>query len=354
MLTSAIAFVAVLSVLVLVHEVGHFVMARRAGVVVEEFGFGYPPRLVTLGVRNGVEYTLNAIPMGGFVRLRGEEDPSETGSLASKSARVRVGILLAGPIMNLLLAVVLFTAAFMLGERVLIGKVMVQSVVPGSPAEQAGLRQGDIILAVEGRQVGDPMELVSVTSDFRGREISVSLLRGDEQLAVHLTPRADPPPGEGAMGIAIGMQEGYEVRTVRHPLWKAIPLAMREVWNAAGSIFSFLVGVVRGIVSPKEISGPIGIFQMSGAVARTGIVNLVYFTAFLSVNLCVVNLLPLPALDGGRIAIVLSEKLRGGRRMTPEHEGFFHFVGMVLILAFTLVISYYDILRIFRGAGPFP
>jgi len=354
MLISAVAFIVVFGVLVLAHEVGHFVMARRAGVVVEEFGFGFPPRLKTLCVRGGVEYTLNAIPLGGFVRMLGEDDPNKPGSFASKSAGARLGILLAGPAMSLALAVVLFTCTMMLGEQVVTGNVIVVSVAPNAPAERAGVRPGDIVLAIEGHEIDNPMDLVAQARLLREQEISLSVLRDDERLTFHLTPRADAPEDEGAMGVAISMEEGYEVRTVRYPLWEAFPRAMREVWTAAGSVFEFLSGIVRGSVSAKEISGPVGILHMSGAVARTGIVNLMYFAAFLSVNFCIVNLFPLPALDGGRIVFILLELLRGGKRIASYQQGFVHFVGMLLILAFTLVISYFDIARILTGATPLP
>lgn len=351
---SAVAFVVVFSAVVLVHELGHFWMARRGGIVVQEFGLGYPPRLKTMAVRNGVEYTLNAIPVGGFVRLLGEEDPSHPGSFASKTAWVRLRTLLAGPVMNLFLAVLLFACAFMIGEQVVVGRVVVYSVAPNSPAEQAGIHAGDVILALEGRQIENVVELVQLAHAFRGREISVSVLRGEEQLLLRLTPRVQPPEGEGAMGVTIGMQEGFRVETVRHSPWKAAWLGVREVWATIVLTVMGFVQMFQGAISPKELTGPVGIFQISGIVAQTGVVNLMRFTGFLSVNLCILNLLPIPGLDGGRIALILLEKLRGGKRMAPQQESLIHFLGLMLIMAFMLMVSYFDILRLSSGGNPLP
>jgi len=354
MLLSAIAFIFVFGLVVLVHEWGHFVLARRAGIVVQEFGFGYPPRLKTLAVRDGVKYTLNAIPLGGFVRMLGEDNPSEPGSFASKSAWERIRTVLAGPAMNLVLAALLFSCTFMIGEQIAVGKVVVQSVVSGSPAEKAGMRVGDVIVAIEDQEVGNTVELAQRTYTFQGQEISLSLLRGSEHLVIRLTPRAAPPPGEGAMGIVIAMQEGYELKTIRHPIWEAILLGIREVWMALVLVISGFIRMFRIGIKPEDIAGPVGLFQISGAVARTSVANLMHFTAFLSLNLFIINLLPLPPLDGGRIAFILLEKLRGGRRIAPQQQGLVHFVGLLLILAFMLIVSYFDILRIFSGTSPLP
>jgi regulator of sigma E protease len=353
MLLSAIAFVIVFGLVVLVHEWGHFVMARRAGIVVKEFGFGYPPRLKTLAVRDGVKYTLNAIPVGGFVRMLGEEDPSEPGSFASKSASVRIGTLLAGSGMNLVLAAALFAAVFLIGEQVAVGRVVVESVAPHSPAEQAGVLPGDIVTVLEGREIRNPGELVERTLAVQGREVSVSLLRDGRQIVVRLTPRLQPPPGEGAMGVTIAMQQGYEVKTVRYPIWEAVYLGVREVWMTFVLMITGFARMFRVGISPGDITGPVGIFQISGAIAQTGLTNLMRFTGFLSLNLLILNLLPLPALDGGRIAFVVLEKMRGGRRVAPQQEGLVHFVGLLVLLALTVVISYFDILRIL-GGSPFP
>lgn len=354
MLLSAIAFVVVFGLIVLVHECGHFVMAKRAGIVVEEFGIGYPPRLKTLAVRDGTKYTLNAIPLGGFVRMLGEEDPSEPGSFASKSAWVRIRTVLAGPVMNLVLAATLFACTLMIGEQVVVGSVVVRAVAPNSPAEQAGVEQGDIVVALEGQETDNVLEFVERTRAFRGREIALSLMRGDERLTVRLTPRVEPPAEEGAMGVTISMQEGYELKTIRHPIWEAIPLGVRKVWTWIALIISGFINIFRVGVRSGDLTGPVGIFQMTGIVARTGVVNLMHFTAVLSINLFVINLLPLPALDGGRIAFILLEKLRGGKRIAPQREGFVHFVGLLLILAFMVAISYFDILRILGGTSPLP
>ncbi|MBM4430061.1 MAG: RIP metalloprotease RseP [Chloroflexi bacterium] len=354
MLLSALAFIFVFGLVVLVHELGHFVMAKLGKITVLEVGLGYPPRLKTLAVRNNIEYTLNAIPLGGFVRMLGEEDPTDPGSFASKSARVRIGTLLAGSVMNVLLAVVLFSGLYVLGEQVPVGRVSIESVAPGSPAEQAGLQAGDVILSLEGQEVRNTLELVQRTRDLLGQQISMSVLRGNEELLVRLTPRKEPPEGEGAMGVSISMPEGYEIETIHHPIWEAIPLGLRETGATLVAMIGGFARLFRGHVPASEIAGPVGIFQITSEVARTGWANLLSFTAFLSLNLSILNLLPVPALDGGRIAFVLLEKVRGGRRMAPQHEGLVNLIGLLLLLAFVAFVSYFDILRLFSGQTLLP
>jgi len=349
MLLTLFAFLAVFGAVVLVHEIGHFLSARQGGITVQEFGFGYPPRVKTLAVRDGVEYTLNAIPLGGFVRMLGEEDPTAPGSFASKSAWVRIRTLAAGPVMNVLLAVVLFAAAAVMGEQVAVGRVEVIDVVAGSPAAIAGIQAGDLITAIDGQGVRNPDELVERTREVLGREVSLSLLRGSEPLTVRLTPRANPPSGEGAMGVQIGLQEGWATEIVRHPIGEAAWLGLQDAWAALALTVTGFIQLFRGTVSVTEMTGPVGIFQVSGIVARTGIVNLMRLTAFISVNLSLVNLLPLPALDGGRIAFILLEKLRGGKRVAPQQESLVHLIGLLALVGLMFVISYFDILRILSG-----
>jgi regulator of sigma E protease len=349
MLLSAVAFVFVFGLVVLVHEAGHFWFARKAGITVLEFGFGYPPRIKTLAVRDGVEYTLNAIPLGGFTRMLGEEDPTAPGSFASKSAWARTRTLLAGPAMNLVLAVVLFVGTAAMGEQIPVGRVIVTSVAAGSPAEDAGIQAGDLITAIEGQTVRNTDDLYERTQALRGQEISLSLLRGSEPLTVRLTPRAQPPAGEGAMGIQMAMQEGWTVETVRQPIWKAPWLGIKETWSALTLIVSGFVQLFRGTVSPREMTGPVGIFQISGIVARTGLANLLRLTAFISINLALFNLFPLPGLDGGRIAFIVLEKLRGGKRVAPQQEGLVHLIGLLALVGLMLFISYFDITRLLSG-----
>jgi regulator of sigma E protease len=354
MLLSLIVFVFVFSLVVLVHELGHYVLARRSGIKVLEFGIGYPPRIKTLAVRDGVEYTLNATPIGGFVRMLGEEDPSDPDSFASKSAAVRVSTLLAGAGMNLVLAAVLFAVVFVIGEQIPVGQVLVDSVAPASPAESAGILPGDVVVAMDGQQVRNSWELAQMAQAMAGREVAVSLTRSEQQLVVRLTPRLRPPTGEGAMGIGISMQEGYQVITERYPVWRAIPLGVREVWVVLVDTIAGFARMFRVGISPGDITGPVGIMQIGGAIAQTGLVNLIRFAAFLSVNLSIINLLPLPALDGGRIAFILLERARGGKRFAPQHEGLVHLLGLLLLLAFTVVISYFDIVRIVSGGSLVP
>jgi regulator of sigma E protease len=354
MLVNLVVFIVVLGIVLLVHELGHFFMARRFGIVVQEFGIGYPPRIKTLAVRNGVEYTLNALPFGAFVRMLGEEDPSAPGSFASKSAAARIATLLAGAVGNLLLSILIFALILMIGEQRIVGSVIIHGVAPNSPAQRADMRVGDVITSFQGESIENITELVERTRLHLDDQVSLGLKRDSEQLTVIVVPRSQPPPGEGAMGISIGMKEGYDIQTVHQPIWRAIPLGIRRAWMTAALTVTGLMDAARSGFSSGDIAGPVGIMELGGAVARTGLVNLLNFVACFSVNLFIVNLLPLPALDGGRIAFILLEMLRGGKRIAPEREGLVHVIGILLFIGLSLVLSYYDIVRILSGRSLLP
>lgn len=342
-----LAFVAVFSLLILAHELGHFLVGRLTKVKIEEFGIGYPPRLFTLMERGGVKYTLNAIPIGGFVRFLGEDEFIQSGGLASQSRLVRGSVFVAGAAMNMILAVFLFGLTTVVGEPVAITAVEVAEAAPGSPAEALGLRVGDIVLAIDGLEVSDSAALQRYTYQRLGKEVSLLLEREGERLTVALTPRPDPPAGQGPMGIVMHtVVKGTEL--VKHSVWEAMPLGFSRTLRAVDVIALSVIYMVRGLIAP-QVAGPIGIAQATAQVAQMGLPFLLQFTAFLSVNLALINLLPFPGLDGGRLAFVILEALRGGRKIDPRKEGLVHLIGMFLLIGLVVIISYFDILRVSGG-----
>jgi len=345
--TTLIYFLIVFSLLVFAHELGHFLVAKWRGVRVEEFGFGYPPRLFTIMEIGGTEITVNAIPLGGFVRFPGENDPTVPDGLASQGWRVRGGVFIAGAVMNMVLATLLFGATALIGEPVPITGVEITGVVPGSPAEAGGMKAGDLILELDGLEITDSLALQRYTYERVGQEASLLLEREGERLEITLTPRLDPPSGEGPMGIAMHTVV-LGTKLVRYEAWRAIPIGVSRTFRALGAIVLSVIYMVRGLISP-EVAGPIGIAQATAQVAQMGLPFLLQFTAFLSVNLALINLLPFPGLDGGRLAFVLLEAVRGGRKVDPEKEGLVHLVGMFILIGLVLVVSYFDILRVSGG-----
>lgn len=345
-LPTIIYFLIVFSLLVFAHELGHFLAAKWRGVKVEEFGFGYPPRLFKIAEVGGTKLTVNVIPFGGFVRLQGENDPTLPGSLASRGWRVRGGVFIAGSVMNMVLAALLFGATALIGEPVAITGVEITEVTPGTPAEAAGVKAGDLILELDGLEITDALALQEHTSNRKGQEVSLLLEREGERLEVTLTPRLNPPSGEGPMGITMHTVV-VGTKLVRYEAWRAIPIGLSRTFRAVGVIVLSVIYMVRGLIAP-EVTGPIGIAQATAQVAQMGLPFLLQFTAFLSVNLALINLLPFPGLDGGRLAFVLLEVLRGGKKVDPEKEGLVHLIGMLILISMVLVVSYFDILR---GSG---
>ncbi|MBI2916701.1 MAG: site-2 protease family protein [Chloroflexi bacterium] len=340
-------FIPIIVVLILAHELGHFVTAKLAHVQVKEFGLGFPPRLVAK--RWGeTEYSLNLVPLGGFVKMAGEEDPDEPRSLSSQPRLVRLLVLSAGSLMNAFLPVLLLTAMFMIPQTVTTGQVSVSTVAPGSPAESAGIRPGDIILQVNGKRVTNTSEVIYQINLRLGAETTMLLRRGRfNQELVTVVPRWNPPKGQGPTGIQVGMVNAYPTRQ-SYPIWQAFPKGVHATWDLMVLTRNQLTSLFIKRSLP-EVTGPIGIAQVTGEVAKVGIGPLLNLAALLSLNLAIINLLPVPMLDGGRVLFLAIEVVRGGRRLSPRREALAHFIGLMAILALVALVSYFDVIRIVRG-----
>ena len=352
MLIAILSAIGVIVVIIIAHELGHFITAKASGVKVEEFGLGLPPRLFSIR-RGETLYSLNAIPLGGFVKMAGEEDPKAERSLASKGIGTRLLVLSAGSLMNALLPLLLFSIAFMIPHDVVIGQVVVEEVAEDSPAAGAGIRPGDTIISINGKEINNTLDLSRYIQLNLGKEITILVEHSDlSQEEAKLIPRWQPPEGEGAVGVAIRTLEPTIV-SQSEPFWKAIPMGVGQTIETLvlfkNGILSLLIGTV-----PLEVTGPVGIAQIAAEVAKAGISPLLEFAAFLSINLAILNILPLPALDGGRIAFVLLEWARRGKRISPKKEGLVHLVGFFLLIGLILAITYQDIIRIISGDSLIP
>ena len=352
MVITIVAFLGILVVIILVHELGHFITAKASGVRVDEFGLGFPPRL--LSVRRGETlYSLNAIPLGGFVKMAGEEDPKVPRSLASKSIGTRLLVLSAGSLMNFLLPLLLFSIAFMIPHNLVMGQVMIKEVAPDSPAARAGIKPGDTVLSVNEQPVNNNGDLYRYIQLNLGKEITILVQHDDLTTEnVQVIPRWKPPKGQGATGIVISTSDPTVIRQ-HYPFWKAIPMGVITCIETFVLFKNAIVSMIIG-VAPVELAGPVGIAQLTGEVAKAGISPLLEFAAFLSINLAIINIFPLPALDGGRIAFVLLEGVRRGKRISPKREGLIHFIGFTMLMAVIVAITYQDIIRIISGESLIP
>jgi regulator of sigma E protease len=411
---TVIIFILILGLLVFVHELGHFLVARRNGVEVEEFGFGFPPRVlgiywnkkgerrVVWGNREiepqtiptqsrelrGKEireakntiYSVNWIPLGGFVKITGEDgEPAcvktsaDDKSLADKSAGkkkgnpksfasktpfVRMKILAAGVAMNLLLAIGIFSLSFYLGVpqlaeevsggRVFNEKIQIVDVGKNTPAEAMGLRMGD---EIAGAVVGDGNiqkfstveEVQNFMKEKEGSQVELMIQRGKEGLKLTGAPRADFPEGEGPLGIGLA-----KTAEVRYPWYQAIWKGVEYTFSLTATFFLFLGNLIWQLIVGRpvgmDVSGPVGIAVLTGQVAQLGFGYLLRFTAMLSVNLAIINILPIPALDGGRILFILIEKIKGSP-VSQKFEQRAHNLGFVLLITLMVFVTVRDFMK---------
>jgi regulator of sigma E protease len=330
-----VQFIGGIAVLIFVHELGHFLAARFFKVDVEEFGIGFPPRLLTLFESKGTRFSLNWIPLGGFVRLKGENDPEVPGGLGAANPWVRLGVIFAGPLTNILVGVVLAVFLFYhMGEPVL-DRVQVQFVSPQSPAQSAGLQNGDIIINFAGQDIQTTDQLHNAIYSHLGEAESMTFQRGNQTKTVTITPRNPASPDEGAIGILMG----YETRPTT---WiKAIPRGISASFEYTKAIFLLPINLFQGSVTPAE-ARPVGYKGMFDIYQQVG--NPLWFFTMITLSLGIFNLFPIPALDGGRILLTLPEIVIR-RRVPPQYENMIHLIGFTVLLLLLIYINLQDFIN---------
>lgn len=335
--------VPVLLLLVGAHELGHFTTAKLFGVRVKEFAIGFPPRIASIA-RGGTEYSINLFPIGGYVRLEGEDgDSTAPDSFAVKPKRQRAIILAAGAAMNLLMAPVLMTCVALVGQPTIAG-VTLQAVQADSPAAAAGLAPGDVIISIDGQRITDDHVLQDELLARGSRPVQLVVWPGGNERqarTLDVTPRAAPAPNQGRLGITFSPR----VVMVQYPLLQAPARGIGQSFDMLGQIAD---GFRQLFFGPQpvldQVGGPIAIAQATGVAAQEGPGPLLTLAAFLSLNLAMVNLLPFPALDGGRLAMLVVEQLRG-RRLNPRIEGMVHLVGFAVLVTLMLIVTAHDVTR---------
>ena len=296
-------------------------------------------------------YSVNWLPLGGFVRLAGENSPDVPRSLAAQGVGPRAIILAAGSLMNAIFPIVAFTLMFMIPQNVTIGQVAVAQVENNSPAQAAGLRPGDVITHAGGREIEHGSDLVRATMLNAGSEMEWTVEREGRTEIVRLVPRVNPPEGQGATGIQISMVNLYQ-ETRYEPPWTAVAHGFTNTWEILRLLQQEISSWISGTRAP-QLSGPVGIAQVTGEVTQQGgLRGWLVLSILFSINLAVLNLLPIPMLDGGRLVFVGLEWVRGGKRVPPEREGLVHLIGFIVLIGFILIITYQDITRLIQGVSP--
>lgn len=362
MFTTILLFIVVLSLLVFVHELGHFLMAKKMGIKVEEFGFGFPPRIWGYKPKGSeTTYTINWIPLGGFVKIKGESGQykADSDSFASKPAWKRLLVLVAGVAMNLLLAAVLLSAGFVSGlpsvvdehtpayANVRDAQIRIMTVVPESPAARAEIRSGDVLVAIDGHtfETADEAHDYIAAAAIDGIAVTVSREEdgGISYYSMMLT--SEPLQDLDQMGIGVGIiKTGLVSFPVHLAVWHGV-IATGDFTYQVGKAFVDLIGnlIVRQEMS-VDLSGPVGIAVLTGEVASMGLIYLLQFTALLSINLAIINILPFPALDGGRVLFLVIEKVRG-RAVDQRIEAIVHSMGFALLMVLVILVTYRDFVK---------
>jgi len=328
-----VASIFVFGLLILVHELGHYLVARLTGIKVLELAIGFGPKLIGWR-KNDIDYSLRVFPLGGFCRLLGEnpEEASEPNSFPQKPILSRAAVLIAGAGMNLFLAIAVFFVIFFFIAGVPDTETaQIGYVIEESPAEAIGIEAGDMIVTINDIQVEKWEDVLNIISARPNEELQLIIERDGSVKEIIVVSETVPGSDRGMIGIGPVIQ--------KYRVLPSLKFSLERFGTVIVSIFQVVTGQ-----APLDIAGPVGIIFVIGEVAQTGFINLLLLTALISISLGIMNLLPIPALDGGRLFFLLVEAIRG-RRIDPEKEGFIHFIGFALLILLILFITYQDLLR---------
>ena len=362
-LVTILAFFLILSLIVLIHELGHFLTAKKFGIKVEEFGFGFPPRM--FGIKKGeTVYSVNWLPVGGFVKLYGEDDAGggsvkrntkheiTKGNLKRaffvRPAWQRAIIVVAGVVMNFLLAVVLISFLFAAQGVAIPGNtIRVVDTLKNSPSFVAGIKKDDVIVAIGDKKISKTEDFIAETKKHLGEALTLTIKRGDSTFTVTLIPRTNYPKGEGPMGIGITNIEIKKYAWYEAPFFGTIE-AFKFSYMIASGIGMMIFDLVLHGTKPAGVAGPVGVAQLTGQAVSGGLYVTLWFISLLSLNLAVLNILPIPALDGGRLFFILIE-LVTRKKINPKYETYAHAAGLVALLALIVLITFFDVARLIAG-----
>jgi regulator of sigma E protease len=362
MLTTIILFIGILVIVVIGHEFGHFIVAKWNGVKVEEFGFGLPPKIWGFKPKNSeTEYNINLLPIGGYVKLLGEEGDNRDNprSFASKKPWQRIAILSAGVIMNIIIAVIAFTIVGMLGSQVVINDSEINSdkysnvafriatVAKDSPAEKSDLKFGDEIQSIAGIEIVNKDELNNIIKDNIGQSIDIVIERGSQTLTKTLEPRENPPEGQGAIGISTqltGMQKFSFFESLKLSFIRIYVIISTTLYILGQMIMS--VFTQAPLPAEADVTGPVGLVQVVGDIRDLGFTYIITFVGLISTSLALFNILPIPALDGGRIVFVTIEWIKGSP-VSQVLENKFHIIGYSVLMLLFLLVTIKDIINLF-------
>lgn len=348
MIVTIVVFILTIGFLVLIHEGGHLIAAKLAGMWVHQFAIGFGPRLLRFKLKE-TEYSIRLLPIGGYVRIAGEEEAEEDKGIPedrmfyAKPPLTRMSMVLAGPLMNIVAAIVIMVMAV-----TIIGTPYLEvfELSENSPSTSV-LQKGDRIIALEGKEVYFLGQVQQLVQEKRGDEVELEIQRGEEIRRVSVRPKWSPEDNRYLIGVYFtGSQETRKI-----PFPDNVMIGLVWVKNIIAGIYQTIKGVISGLISPKEaFTGPVGIASIVGQSLALGLLPFFTLVAFLSLIIGVINLMPFPALDGSRVFFLLYEIIRG-KPIPPEKEGLVHYIGFMILIGLMILITYNDIIRLISG-GP--
>ena len=330
-----ISSIIIFLLVILIHEFGHFIVAKMNGVSVLEFSIGMGPKLFQRE-SNGTLYSLRMLPVGGYCQLEGEDEENDSpNSLNNQSPLVRLKVILAGAIMNFILAFILLIL-LMSVSRV---STEISGVIKDSPAYSSGIQTGDKIVSINGKNINDGEELLENIKESQG-DLNIRVIRDSQSKNIKVTPRLE----NNVRKIGVNFQEEYNIKNFS--LIKGFKKGVITFLNLTGMLYKFLGMLITGQLGLGGVSGPVGVVKEIGNAAKTGVANLIFLLAYININLGVFNLLPIPALDGGRAIFILIEMIFG-KKISQEKEGYIHMVGLIMLLALIAIVTIKDVIKLF-------